>query len=175
MGIFRYSSVSRTTDATPASATLSARTIFTRYPRLSLAGIFACVGFFAFAAVDATPQTVAPRAVKPVSQSSLNFTATNQQPAASEPAADTTAQSSVETNVSVTSDGMSAPKTNVSVNGQQVPVPENGSVTHTSNDGNTQTTLHVDSSNQGSASNSSSTSLNLNVSSTTNSYTDNNP
>ncbi len=61
----------------------------------------------------------------------------------------------------------------VTVNGETVPVPENGSVHRTLQSADGQTTLDVSTSSDGGASNSSSSSLNVNVSSNSSSFSSN--
>jgi hypothetical protein len=80
---------------------------------------------------------------------------------------DEQAKKSPETRESVTGDGSGA-TTNVTVNGETITVPENGSYRKTTDDGTTRTDVKVDSRNQSStsgdgASNSSSSKIQVNV------------
>ena len=176
MGIFRHSSTTAPTDTIPARTTLSARTRISRRATLTTASVITCAGVFCVAAVNAGP---GPSATTHVTQSAsrglVQLNVDEQSNASTPSKADTSseqAQTTTTVNTSATGDNVLA---SVTINGQPVAVPQNGSVNKTIVDGNDVTSLEVNSSSEGSSFNSTFTSLNVNVNSSTTSFDDGSP
>jgi hypothetical protein len=132
---------------------------------LKMAGVFICVGVIGAAVTELkAANTSSSSETKASSVEVKSDSHTSQQPPA--PAPESPAQSAdISTNVSSTTDSSGQPNTQVTVNGQPVDVPANGTrqQTVTSPDGS-QTTVNISNSNQstnGEASNSTDTSTRI--------------
>lgn len=183
MGFFRHSSNSRTTDTIPASTTLSARPRFTGRRTVFIVSALACAGVFYMVSVSArsnpTPSSAAASDHNPTHSSAVQFNIDHQSSAtAQDPASDTTrASTHITTTLTTSNDsaGATQPSTSLTVNGQPVEVPSNGSTSKTITDENGQTSVQVNTSSDGNASNSNVTSLQVNVSASNDTSSDSSP
>lgn len=174
----RNYSPSKPTPIDSSYTSLSARTARSlRRTSLSIAGAFTCIGLATAAyAMTASPSNY--EAVPPpplpttLSHSDLNGTSpassASDNPGNSGDTSDNNAAAytrhSTVTSLTNENGTISA---QVKVDGQVIPLPENGNVTKTITDDSGQTNVNVSTNNQTSANNSSSSSLNVNVSTQT--------
>lgn len=177
MGFFRQTSNSRTTATIPASTTLSARTRSIYRTSILTAGALTCAGALYMATNPTSAETSSTHADTTRSVQ-LHV---KQQAAASDagsnvpslPADNPKAPPPTHTSVQATVSGGQSPT--VTINGQNIDVPENGSINKTITNANGQTSLDIHASSDGTASNNTSTSLNISVNSSSTSYDDNSP
>lgn len=147
-----------------STALQHASSLFTfRRVSYTLAGAFVFAG--AAVAVQATNPSEQPK--QSVKASQVLNSSSNTAPSATTPSnSDSAASASTSTNVSATTSANGTPQVSVSVNGEDLAVPQNGSTQHTTTnpDGSTTTTnISSSASGQGSASNSSHSSFSLDV------------
>lgn len=145
-----------------------------RRSKLTLAGVFtfgtavfSTAGIQAIQAADTgnTNDGSQPAATTPAGQASSSLTDTGSAGAADASGQQSTHATSISTDTTTTTDSNGQPSTQVTVNGQPVNVPANGSVHKTTSSGNQQTDISVSQSTTGT--NHTSTHVNINGHSTT--------
>jgi hypothetical protein len=138
--------------------------LFTHHKRVSytLAGAFACAGVAAFGVTQANQAGSPAESSAQTTITSERFDATAAMQ--TNPSSDQSNNSNPGPNTSSSKSSSSTSQhTSVTVNGQDIPVPENGSTQRTFTSDGGQTSVSVNSSSNGNATNSSSSSLNVQV------------
>lgn len=172
MGVFRSSSCVSATTRQTSGASLSARTVFTpRRAGITVVSAFACAGIFAVVSAGAAPDSTDPQPASHTHSVQLKLdqkSSTTTGDASGTNAGSSPAGSAAPTTtLHYTATNGSEPTSRVTVNGKNVPVPQNATTDQTFNDDSGQTSVHIqsNSSTDSSVTNDSSSSLNVHISS----------
>lgn len=184
MGVFRSSLHDSATSRQSSGTSLSARTVFTpRRAGITVVSAFACAGIFAVVSAGAAPDSTDPQPASHTHSVQLKLdqksSTTTGDASGTNTGSSPATSAAPNTTLHYTATNGSEPTSRVTVNGKDVPVPQNGTTDQTFNDDSGQTSVHIqsNSSTDSSVTNDSSSSLNVNISSnsTADSGDDSNP